>query len=224
MNLPLPMAFDLGDLIGIAIVILFVVIPLIGQVLSKLREAAKVQQAPRPQAPRPATDQVNAEIEEFLRRAGQRRAARPGRAPSAAEELRRRTAPGTPPSRKAESPVQAEIVEEAPVGSAIARRAEKKAQSREISQRTARLGKDVVVADEQFGQHIQQTFGREVSRLARKPGETATATGAAPVATAEVPAAAPPGSVAPALAALLTNPQSLCQAIILNEILQRKEV
>lgn len=224
MNLPLLMAFDLGDLIGIAIVILFVVIPLIGQVLSKLREAAKVQPRPAPRAQRPATDQVNAEIEEFLRRAGQRRTARPGRAPSAGEELRRRTAPSPSPSRAAERPVQAEVVEEAPVGSAIGRRAEKKLQAREIAQRTARLGKDVVVADEQFGQHIQQTFGREVSRLAGKPGEAATAPGAAPAATSDAPAVAPLVSVAPTLAAILSSPQSICQAIILNEILQRKEV
>jgi hypothetical protein len=82
------------------------------------------------------------------------------------------------------------------------------------------LGKEVAEADDQIDAHLHQVFDHRVGKLAAVPGEAAK-----PPAPA-VPAAESLAMEEPASAFafdFLSQPESLCQAVILNEILQRPE-
>jgi len=85
------------------------------------------------------------------------------------------------------------------------------------------LGKRVAQADQQIDQRLQQVFDHRVSKLEVVPGEAA-----APPMAYEPPdlvgaSADIPATFATGLLELVSSPESLSQAIILNEILHRPE-
>ena len=213
MNVFAPLwAMDIGDLVKVVLILLFIVIPAIGQILAKMKQAQPPGGGVRPpKLPMPApAGNVGDEIEEFMRRAAQRRDKK-GARPSA----KRQPAP--------EEPVRAEVVAERPVGGQVTEHIKKYLDQSEFSRRTSQLGGEVAQADRQIDQRLHQKFDHAVSRLAGVPGEAAIA----PVAIAatdlaasisDLPVTSPAG-----LALLLTNPDSLRQAIVLNEILHRPE-
>ena len=198
-------AADFGDFVKVVLIILFIVVPAIGQLLAKMKRMQPPGGGVRPpNPPMPApVDNVGDEIEEFMRRAAQRRGQK---------GLRPRT----------EQPVQAELVER-PVGGQVTEHTKKYLDQSEFSRRTSQLGGEVAQADRQIDQRLHQKFDHAVSRLAGVSSEAAVV----PVAVAtpdlaasidDLPVASPTG-----LALLLTNPDSLRQAIVLNEILHRPE-
>jgi hypothetical protein len=106
-TLPLIADFGLGDLIGIIMVILFIVIPAIGQLLAKGNQQQN-QPRPRPRPPaggagnRPGQagqDPIQDEIGEFLRRAKRRRAGQQGEPAGQADQ-----AGGPPAGRPGQRP------------------------------------------------------------------------------------------------------------------------
>jgi hypothetical protein len=211
MNLlaPLLAALDAGDVIRIVVIVLIFVIPVIGQLIGKL---AKVQPpAGRPIPPPPADIDVADEIEAFMRRAAQRNAGQ-GARPAATEQ--------TPPLAE---PVQAEVVADKPVGGQAPVCATRHLDVQDFNQSGSQLGKEVLWADRQIDQHLHQVFDHRVSNL-----EAAPTDGAQPSSVFEP--AAPPGTAesmpdffTTGLLELLASPDSLRQAIILNEILHRPE-
>lgn len=209
---PLLAAADLGDVIKVLTILLLIVVPLIGQVLAKIRRIPPP--AGRPLPPRPALSDVGDEIEEFMRRAVQRQPAK-GTQPL-------RPQPAGPAATAA--PIQAEAVVERPVGGQVNEHVQKYLDQQEFSRRESELGKQVAQADQQIGQHLQQVFDHHVSKLEATPGEAA-----APPVAYEPPdlvgagATAIPATFATGLLELLTDPDSLRQAIVLNEILRRPE-
>jgi hypothetical protein len=204
-------AVDAGEVIRLLVILFIFLVPVIGKLL------AKAQQIPPPnRRPVPPQPDVADEIEAFMRRAAERHAAKGQRA----TVVQASPAPAKPV--KAE-PVRAQAVVEKPVGGQVSAHVQKYLDKQEFTRREKELGKEVVEADRQIDQHMQQVFDHRVSKLEAVPGEAA----AAPVAYAPpdlVGAAADiPDTFATGLLELITNPDSLRQAIVLSEILHRPE-
>jgi hypothetical protein len=217
MNSLAPLLADIDPaLIKIIVAVVIFTIAGIGQLLAKIRQ---MQPPPGggPQAPRPAQPvprEVADEIEDFLRRAVE------GRKPQDAR-------PARPPqsSPAAAAPVRAEVVAKTrkPVGEQVGEHVNQYLDEQEFSRRGDELGKEVATADREIGQRLHQVFDHRVSQLEAVPGEAAK-----PPTAYEPPdlvgaGADIPSTFATGLLDLVESPDSLRQAIILNEILHRPE-
>jgi len=219
MNLfaPLLAAIDIGDIVRIVVIFLIFVVPVIAQALAKLKQIPPPNQRPIP--PRPPMDDMANEIEDFLRRAANQQ--RNPKTPRAARAQQRKIE-----RQAAAEPVQAEVVAEKPVGGQVTEHVKTFLDEEKFAKRGEELGKGVAqTVNQEIDQHLQQVFSHPVSKLAAVSGEAA----APPTAgePAELAAAAPvvetPNVFADELVAMLTNPDSLRQAILLTEILHRPE-
>jgi hypothetical protein len=200
--------------ISIVILLLFIVVPVIGAMASKMREAAQ----PPPARPLGQGDsrRIQEQIDEFLRRASQR-----GAAPAAA------------PKPPGPAPAAVEVLNDDAVGSGVDQQVKKYLDASEFRRRSEALGGEIAQADEQFTQQVRKTFSGEVGKLSARRGESA----AAPeVVEGEIVAAEPAeGSdisrpvleALPAagsgLAELLGSADNITHAIIMSEILRRHE-
>ena len=205
-------AFDVGDLIGIIVMLLVVILPVIGQLLARIRQAGQPggAQAPRPR--KAAQIDVADEIEVFMRRVlgGQEEPAEPvieERLPPAAEVQRR---------RPVESPVQAVVIEakEEPQVERLAEHVKNYFASEERPAAAERLGKNVAQAESQFDQHVHQVFDHQLGQLGAANAESPP--------SGDVPIEVPP-TFAAGLVAMLSSAESLGQAIVLSEIIRRPE-
>jgi hypothetical protein len=153
---------------------------------------------------------LNAEIEQFLKRANDRRGDRSRRVPTA-------KGPPKPPPR--EQPVDVHPIEHRELSS-VSASVEKHLANRGFTQRAEHLADDIVRADQQMEQHLQKSFDRQVGTL----GDSAPKSSGTPATDAEpVADRAEPSAAAAALARSLADPKNLRQAVILSEILQRPE-
>ncbi len=175
------------------------------------RRAERRPVAPvRPAKPRNAADpKLNQEIEEFLRRAAQRRGAqtrRPTPAPPPQEsELRLEVIPDPEPARLA------------PLGAGVAEHVQKHMATEEFGVRAAHLADDVVRSEQQLEQHVLKTLTHQVGRLADTSAEAEDKSAAAAAESKKQEFGADD------LRSLVTNPASLRQAIVLREIFDRPE-
>lgn len=213
--LAFPFAQGVDDLVGILIVILFIVIPAIGQLVSKLREAKPPQPQDRAQAGgqrpirRPARD-VEDEIGEFLRRAARRHGGKPGE-------------PGEPaePPRPAAKPMMAEAVKgpepaEAAGPPAAARAGADHFAGGRLSKQASQLGRQATEQEKQMAKHRQEVFDHDAGQLAAPPKRRKRASLSA-TKVSKTPTAAV------GVAAMLASTESIRQAIVINEVLQRPE-
>jgi hypothetical protein len=223
------------ELIKIIILILVFGIPALGKLLSSMREqkrpgmppmkgpqppAMPQQQRPplqqqQPQVQFPQPKSVKDEIEEFLRRAAQKQ---------------QQGAPVAGPPRRAPQPapqavqqpqiVKAEVVRRKPFGTEISEHAQKFLDDKEFDDRSAKLGSEVTSSEKKMEQHLKQMFGKDINKAASLAGDNAAPAIPLPADYLQdsVPALATAGV---GLAAALNNIDSLRQAIVLNEILQR---
>jgi hypothetical protein len=179
---------------------------------------------------------VNNEVEEFLRRAAQRRAQVEAQLRAQAEARAKGPVQVTPPQRETKrlAPAgqsiseqqrhfTAEVVE---VHSELAGSGQRLAdtssghglQSRDFAAQVELLGDNVESADEAMEAHLHQTFDHQIGRLRKTtqgPPRQATAT---PSVAATVIRDASP---AHAIAELLRTPQNVRNAIIMAEVLNR---
>ncbi len=204
-----------ADLIRIVVILIFLAVAGIARLLAAVRQGQPPVGGPRPQPPpRPVPADVADEIDEFLRRAAQRRGVPPQPAPAAA------TVPQPP------QPIQAEVVAEAgkPVGGQVTEHVQKYLDAEGFTRRAGELGGEVAQADQQVDQHLRQVFDHSVSQLAAVPGEAAIAPMAAePPEVTEQSLLEIPATFATGLTTLLTSPDSVRQAIVLGEIFRRPE-
>ena len=234
------LALDRGDLIWLIVVILFIVVPAIGQLLARMgrQQQPRVGRPPgRPLGGAPAGPPprgapagrppggalagrppggLEDEIGEFLRRAAQQRQGQPA-----------------PPPRPAGRPhvaqpagqqfVEAEVVRQPAIGDGIKQHLGEYLDAEEFRRRAAELGEEVAQTDDQIEQRLHAKFDREVSRLAGRPGESADAPRVEPAEEPEDRLAELPSTAAAGLAAMLSNDVGIRQAIVLNEILTRPE-
>jgi hypothetical protein len=208
-----PLIADIGDIIGILVFIVIGLLSVAGQIMNKAREGQKNAgpRQPRPQ-PQPRQQQAQPrqqqgslanEIDQFVRQAAQRQGGRPQPAP-------RRPAATQPPVEA----VPVELLQ--PMGNESGNVAEH-TQARMASGNVGTLGSRTLVsqvaqADENLEERVQEVFDHKLGRLNGTPGETSRKSGAAI-----------PPTAAAGMAAMLTDPASIRQAIVLSEILQRPE-
>ncbi|MGA2617406.1 MAG: hypothetical protein ABSF26_07340 [Thermoguttaceae bacterium] len=214
-------AGDLGTLVFVVIVILVGLLRLIGQLATKVQGPGRPAVGPRPV--RPPGGEVQQQIEEFLRRASQRQppagagaAGETGAGPGAAR------AAGQPSAQ----PAAAEAAPDEAVGGRVVRQVRQYLDTSEFRRRSAQLGEEVAQSDEQFTDRAQHAFSADVSMLAKRPGQAADApqtdeSEAAPSAGQTSTGLFAPGGLG--FAELLTSPDQVAHAIILNEILRRPE-
>ncbi|MCU0879578.1 MAG: hypothetical protein MUF06_17505 [Pirellulaceae bacterium] len=184
------------------------------------------------------------EVEEFLRRAAARRAAAQGQqgrrpppqqpppqpawAPPAPPQPFQQRPPQPPPRRPGSlaevvmlEPVElvdAEIVEAQPAGRGAVDRSVNQhfRGTQAIGQHAQQLGADVDLADDKLEAHLHQVFDHKVGDLKRSTMEAAAESPSQAARDAPLPGAA-------SIAAMLINPQSLRNAILMSEILRRPE-
>ncbi len=210
-----------GDWWGILVPLVFFVIYALNRLLASARPAPPPVRRPQPRRPgvpvgqgpprggQPAAPsgqaQLNAEIEQFLRRAGERP---------------RRVAKGPvpPPAPPREAPLDVEPAVPRDFDS-IAKSVEQHLGGHTFATRVEHLADDIVRSDQQMERHVQRAFGRRVGTL----GESAGAAAAAPVTDTAPEPSDEVKTPADAIARALANPQEIKRAIVLNEILQRPE-
>lgn len=205
-------AAGIGDLIPFIIALIVAALSILFQYLRG--EAAKPQQGPRPANPAPPPvrprpqqqqpQQIDEEIGEFLRRAAQRRGGPPAGQPVV-------VAPR-------EEPVAAVVVAERPVGGEVSRR---HLDTREFEKRSRQLGAEVALADDKVEAHLRGAFTHQISSVGSPQMSTAdraALAGPPQMQGDDVGALGETG-----LVSLLTNADSIREAIILNEILRRPE-
>jgi len=193
------------DVVTIGIVIVFIIVPLIRAVASKMR--AMVLPA-NPLSPgQNDGGRIQEQIDEFLRRAARRS--------------------GQPVVDKLQ-PVEIVAEEDAPVGDRVGQQVQKYMDTSDFRRRSEELGGEVAQSDQQFTQQVGQAFSDQVGRLASRPGEAAQ-----PRDVVEVEASMPEYLSRPTLdalpiagsglAELLGSPENIVQAVIMAEILRRPE-
>jgi hypothetical protein len=179
-----------------------------------LQQPAQPQQPPPQALPRPqqagGQDSLHDEIEQFLRRANERRKEKAQRS-----TLPERVTPLEPaPPARAEQPVDVQPVEHSfdAVATSVAQHFNS---SRSFEQRAEHMADQVEKADDDMQRHLKQAFDHRLGTL-RTTGQPDSAA----VATDQPAAPAQPPTVALGMAGVL-NPQNLKQAILLKEILER---
>jgi hypothetical protein len=159
----------------------------------------------QPPAPASPQGQLNAEIEQFLKRAGERRE-RPKR-----DAVPPKAPPKAPLRPLAESrPPRREI-------SSVATSVEKHLSNRGFTDRTEHLADDIVRADEVMEKHLKQAFDRQIGTLSNTSRQTegGPVTDSAPAVQTSNPASD--------FATMLAEPGNLRRLVIFNEILLRPE-
>ena len=206
-----------GDIFLVIAFIIFFVVPFLGKLLTLLK-------GPPPKGPvrpvrpaRPAAaGSVQNEIEEFLRRANQKKAS-PANRPQRPQPARAKTA--EKPVRA--DVVRAEVVRERPVGGEVEKHVKKYLDEEGFERRSEKMGEEVVAADDKIERHLKSVFDHSLSKIAATPGVTASPPSAKLADTAPEITMSIPSVAAVDVAALLGDPLSIRQAIILSEILNR---
>ena len=214
-------AADIGDLIAFLVFIVIGLLSVAGQIMNKAREGrqnAGPPQKPRPRPqPQPRQQQgplVN-EIDQFVRQAAQRRA-EGGRRPAAQRQggrpqaNPRRPAAAQPPVEAVPAELLQPVADES---GSVAEHIRTRVASKNVGTLSSRrMESEVDQADENLEERVHEVFDHKLGRLSGTPGETAKESGAAI-----------PHTAAAGMAAMLTDPASIRQAIVLTEILQRPE-
>jgi hypothetical protein len=216
---PLLAAND-AELVKVVIIIVFGILVGIAKffaMVNKGKPPAAMGQRPVPPPPPVANMNAPNEIEEFMRRA----AAKPRPAANAGP-IRRSPQPQLRPP--VEKPVQAQVLPEEPVGARIGKEVERDLDTQEFTKRTTELGSEVSQADREIDQRLHQVFDHHVSNLELMPGEAAAPPMVAvPLELTEQSLLDIPATFATGLTDLLVNPDSVRQAVVLNEIIHRPE-
>lgn len=248
--LPTILVADIVELFGSVVGLFALVMWVIKQIVEANKKVAPPRVQPpavppqlRPQQPAGANpagqqaDPLRNQVEEFLRRSGRapqanRPAPQPNRSrPARANEIevlvgddesqrtRTRLAPPLESAQPVAGSSPANVAQPTPRLPEAGRRqtvaehvaATIAAHSREVSDQSSRLGQRIIADDQEFDERLKAKFDHRVGSL----------TGSA-VVEAEHAAAAASLAAAPAaqIAALLSNPEGVRQAIVINEILR----
>ena len=194
-----------ADVIQIIVVVLFIVVPVVGQLLSKMKQAQQPGGAPGPRKP---PVEVADEIEVFMRRVlgGE----------EAPEEPKPRPQP-------AEQPVQAVVIEDEPRVKQLAEHVKNYFDSEKSTKQTDSLGREVAFKKNQFEQHVHQVFDHQLGELDLAASQASPVKIETALTGLGQSRAEEPPLFAAGLSAMLSNPDSLAQAIALSEIIHRPE-
>ena len=214
-------AIGADDVIGIVLVILFIVIPTIGKILASLNKPQQPARGVRP-AGRPAAGKIENEIGEFLRRAAG------GRAPGAGRPQVRQAIPRPQHPGQVVRPIVVEMADERPIEAEIVVGGPREGvlstiDTRPIAQHSANLGSNVSRKGKRVQRHLQDVFEHEVSDLAKQPSRLAQGKQTSKAKPRKTRPVEIPSTAAAGFAALLSDAQSIRQAIVLSEIINRPE-
>jgi hypothetical protein len=225
MNGALPLfAFDVGLIIGIVIVIIAV----LGQVLTKLKEAQQPppqQRRPQPQVRPPQAgagggagggkpNPLEDEIRQFLRGAAERRGPAAEKRPQQVSPPR--PAQPRPAASRSPTPVEAEVV------TAEAGGLREQLEAKESRRLVSSLDADMAEADDKMDSHVHEVFDHQLGTLGRTPSASGPAP-AAPPSSPKGTATPLPQTAAAGLAAMFASAENIRTAVLVNEILQRPE-
>ncbi len=231
-GVPILAAFDLWEwLVPIVVIAVYVISHLWNSIQGPQPQHKRPNQQRRPRGPQgerplPAAPgqqrppepvvqgELNAEIEQFLKRANERRAEKQRRA----AERRQPQTPARPERRHVvETPIDAEPSDRHEYES-VAASVQQHFGSRTFEEREEHLADDIARADQEMEQHVSDAFRHRLGSLqsdsladeqASKSDDRKTTPDANRAAAAR------------AVAGLLVNQQSLRQAVLLKEILER---
>jgi hypothetical protein len=216
------------DLWGWLVPAVFIVIYLINHLLSAGKGAGQQpagQQRRRPAGERPlrpqgapekgGQTQINTEIEQFLKRANQRRMEKGQR-----EAVPARPKPKEPP-KPLSQPLSEQAVDVIPLEhrdfDSVSASVQQHLGGHQFDERAGHLADDISQADENMERHLQQAFGHRLGSLSNSdPLASST-----PVTDVQPMATDGRTATAKALAGLLANQDNIRQAIMLKEILER---
>jgi hypothetical protein len=214
MFIPPPIvAIDLEDIIKVVFFLIIGAFWLIKQLMGQ--EAAKPKRPAPPQVPppvRPAAGQgpLQDEVADFLRQARQRK----GHAQEARVEVFQQ--PQQAKKKRTEKPAKGRRARELKERHDVDEHVRDRLDTSKFSERAEQLGDLVEASNLQLQEHLKEKFSHDLGQLGRS-GLAEAATQPASVAVAPATAESP----AAAIADLLRRPESVRQAIILQEILRR---
>jgi hypothetical protein len=202
-------------LLKVIVFIVAVTIYAINHLLGAMKKTAQQQRAARPpEAARPASpgrQDLEAELQEFLQRAADKRVEPAARPVAAGSDAPRRS------KRKKSVAAAGPIIEAQAVDEPLRkRRIMPRVETSAFEQRAEQMTQ--VGRDDEIQSRVHQVFDHQVGQLATG---SATAQAAQPDASAETPQ--PDATTAQELMVWLARTQSLRGAVVLNEILARPE-
>lgn len=221
---------DVEDILKALSVFIPIIIWVLIQVFSgndeeKKKKAQQQQAARRPETQRPQDKQFRGEIDEFLKRAAQRRGQQ---APAEVEVIE--PAPAGRQAQMTEAiaaaasvPVTAEVVrreahsEDENWGSNVAEHVQDHLRRGTWADRASHFADDIGEADERMKAHLDKVFNHDVGHLSRPLTEQARGAGAVLRADAT-------NAHAEAIVHMLRNRDGVRQAIVINEILRRPTI
>ena len=206
------------------IVALVLLIPALGKLLAKVRggggEGVKpgvnpgVNPGGNPEpAPQPARKTLQSEIEGFLRRVAD--AAQEKEKPPAAKRTQQRKASAPKPK-----PIVAQKAAPRAVGGEVTEHVRKHLDSSKFQRRSQKMGGEVLAADEKFEQRMHGAFDHKLGSLDSTPTDSQVAS-SSQATQAGVGGQALAAPLPLEVAAIFASPESIRQAIIINEIMQR---
>jgi hypothetical protein len=154
---------------------------------------------------------MSGDIEEFLRRAAQRRAKQRAPAPKP-----------VPPRPRPSQPYDAEVIDDVEIiddmmsRDSVASHVEEHMQGHVFDEQVSHLGENVDRSDDKMEEHLQQVFEHNIGKLGAKTSAASDSS-----LDDDSPGQQQVASEPTNYLALLQNPESIRQAIILNEILAR---
>lgn len=218
---------DWGLLIKVIVVVVIILVSALNKLMSA--QKGKPMQPKRPVkrpplAPPPKAEgkaagrqELATEIEEFLRRAAQKRSGQPPKTEPTRQPQPARLSPRGPAlsERTHEAGQDPEPIAAVEVHESVADHVRKHIENPEFSRRAEHIGDDMVRGDQQMEDHLKKAFTHQVGRLTDTsgPGGTSSQQDDQPVLA--------PVVAGVSVAALLKSGQNVRSAIILNEILQR---
>ncbi len=258
MNVLVPILADFGDVITLVVFVVILLLGVAGRLMNKVREAQQKGAEPRqvgPGQPRrpPQRGPLANEIEDFVRKAAQRRAGggvQPGQQPQAGRQPQAGQHPqagqqpqaGQPPQMaprrpipppmvarlEPEVPVEVELLEPVVEAESVAEHVRGHV-GRHTGDET--LGKvasrhissPVELADDKLEARVRDVFDHKLGRLEGTLGESASGAEALDAETPEDRVGSLPSTAAAGLVAMFANPGNIRQAILISEILQRPE-
>ncbi len=218
---------DIGQVIQVALVLLFIVGPLIFRLFgASARQPDRTVPKRRPQRPNPPAQgrpsPVDSEVDAFLRRAN---AQRGGEEPVAVEVVMPDSMQRPRRPRRMARPVE-EVIIEADVmpEEGIQSRIQSSINTSDFDERAERLGDHVEQADDTMEARLRGKFDHSVGNLSTTPTSVVTSdvTPAPEEAAAQQEKVAANARVA-SLVARLRSPQGMRDAIVLREILERPD-
>ena len=219
-----PLAGD-QEIIGTVIAAIVVIISIVAQLINKAREVQKQAGRRNPPVQPPAAegqDPLADEIEDFLKRASQRRQKAAGQRPAAPAPPPVAGVSEAHPRRLVQAPAEVDLIPMEGEPESVAAHVREHLSSAKFAPVSQQLGREVTEIDGKIERHLLEKFDHRIGRLAGMGGESASAQAAVDLEAPGQGAAGAPTSLS-ALAAVFGNPASLRQAILLSEIFNRPE-